>query len=190
MDLCVGLSILLPAFWVVFFVPAFYRVTFSATFDHLVSPYSEQTLDFHLPVCSKSKAVPLPSSLRQGEGEYGSYSFLTSAIDGVSGQRHALTALCPEERTPGTHWIGGYRKNPSPLLVIESRSPGRPVCSQTEYSSYRVVILTIIIILPTTFQRIYWYTIRVSAIKWPSSVVVKSLLYGSLFSNTTRVIIL
>jgi hypothetical protein len=47
------------------------------------------------------------------------------------------------------------------------------------YSSYRVVILTVNVILPTTFQHIYWYTIRVSAIKWPSSVVVKSLLYGA-----------
>jgi hypothetical protein len=30
----------------------------------------------------------------------------------------------------------------------------------------------------------YWYTQRVSAIKWSSSVAVKSLLYGSLFGNT------
>jgi hypothetical protein len=27
---------------------------------------------------------------------------------GVSGQRHALAALYPGERTPGTHWIGGW----------------------------------------------------------------------------------
>jgi hypothetical protein len=57
------------------------------------------------------------------------------------------------------------------------------------YSSYPVVILTINIILPTTFQHIYWYTICVSANKWPSSVVVKSLLYGSLFGNKMCVII-
>jgi hypothetical protein len=31
---------------------------------------------------------------------YSSYSFLTSALDGVSGQRHTPAALCPEERTP------------------------------------------------------------------------------------------
>jgi hypothetical protein len=29
----------------------------------------------------------------RGEVEYNSYSFLTSAVDGVSGQRHALAAL-------------------------------------------------------------------------------------------------
>jgi hypothetical protein len=35
-----------------------------------------------------------------GGGRYSSNS-LTSALDGVSGQRHG-------ERTPGTHWIGGW----------------------------------------------------------------------------------
>jgi hypothetical protein len=60
------------------------------------------------------------------------------------------------------------------------------ICTNLDY---RVVILTINIILPTTFQHIYWYTIRVSAITWPSSVTVKSLLYGSLFGNTMYVII-
>jgi hypothetical protein len=42
-----------------------------------------------------------------GRGD-SSYSFLTSELDGVSGQRHALAALYPRERTPGTHWIGGW----------------------------------------------------------------------------------
>jgi hypothetical protein len=27
---------------------------------------------------------------------------------GVSGQRHAPAALCPGERTPGTHFTGGW----------------------------------------------------------------------------------
>jgi hypothetical protein len=57
------------------------------------------------------------------------------------------------------------------------------------YSSYRIVILTINIILPPTFQHMYWYTILVSAIKWPSSMAVKSLLYGLLFGNKMCVII-
>jgi hypothetical protein len=38
----------------------------------------------------------------KGERSYKSYSFLTSALDGVSGQRHAPTGL-----TPGTHRTGG-----------------------------------------------------------------------------------
>jgi hypothetical protein len=62
---------------------------------------------------------------------------------GVSGQRQAPTALCPRERTPGTHCTGG-RVGPRagldtrvrgkihlPLPGIEPRSPGRPVRSQT-----------------------------------------------------------
>jgi hypothetical protein len=39
---------------------------------------------------------------------YNSYSFLTSALDGVIGQRHAPAALYSQERTPGTHWTGGW----------------------------------------------------------------------------------
>jgi len=47
----------------------------------------------------------------------------------VSSQLHAPTALPPKERTPGTHWIGGWvgpktgldtvvkRKIPSPFLA-------------------------------------------------------------------------
>jgi hypothetical protein len=43
---------------------------------------------------------------RRGERMYSSYSFMTSALDGVSGQRHAVAAFIPGERTHGTHWIG------------------------------------------------------------------------------------
>jgi hypothetical protein len=55
----------------------------------------------------------------------------------VSGQRHAPAALCPRERTPCTHCRGGW-VGPSagldtefPLPGIETRSPSRPVRSQT-----------------------------------------------------------
>jgi hypothetical protein len=34
--------------------------------------------------------------------------FLTSALVWGCGQLHAPAALPPEERTPGTHWIGGW----------------------------------------------------------------------------------
>jgi hypothetical protein len=33
---------------------------------------------------------------------------MTSALDGVSGQRHAPAAFTPWGRTPDTHWIGGW----------------------------------------------------------------------------------
>jgi hypothetical protein len=80
----------------------------------------------------------------QGERGYSSYSFLTAALDGDE-WCHALTALYPRERTPGTHCTGGWVgpragmgtevrvKNLLPLPGIETRSPGRPARSQTLY---------------------------------------------------------
>jgi hypothetical protein len=62
-----------------------------------------------------------------------SYSFLTSALDRVSGQRHALAATSPRGKDPGTHWTGGWiglragldtearGKNHFPLPRIELR---------------------------------------------------------------------
>jgi hypothetical protein len=43
------------------------------------------------------KTVPLPPCRCQGERSYSSYSFLTSAIEWVSGQRHAPAARYPRE---------------------------------------------------------------------------------------------
>jgi hypothetical protein len=90
---------------------------------------------------SKSKAVPLHAmEALWGERRYSSYSFTTSALDGVSGQHHAPAALYP--RYPFYRRLGGpqsrsghrgYRKNPLPRPGIEPRSPGRPVRSQTLY---------------------------------------------------------
>jgi hypothetical protein len=64
------------------------------------------------------------------KGRYSSYSFFTSALDGVSGQRHAPTAFYHPGNDPGTHCIGGWmalragrtkrlEKSPLPLPGIE-----------------------------------------------------------------------
>jgi hypothetical protein len=52
-------------------------------------------------------AVPLHATeaLGRGEGRYSSYSFLISALDRVSGQRHAPAALYP--RYPLDRRLGG-----------------------------------------------------------------------------------
>jgi hypothetical protein len=97
-------------------------------------------------VSKQSKAVPLHATeALGGDKRYSSYSFLTSELDGVSGQRHATAELCPGERTPGTHCTGGWvgpragldtearGKMLLPVPGIEPRSPGRPVRSQTLY---------------------------------------------------------
>jgi hypothetical protein len=81
-----------------------------------------------------------------GERMYSSYSFTTSALDGVSGQRHAPAALYPWGKDPPVPigqeagWvpepIWGQRveeKSSLPPPGIEPRLPGRPVRSQTLY---------------------------------------------------------
>jgi hypothetical protein len=78
----------------------------------------------------------------KGERSYSSYSVLTSELDGVSGQRHALAALYPRERCPGTHWIGswvglraglGTEARGKLLCLCRGSNLGRSVCSQTLY---------------------------------------------------------
>jgi hypothetical protein len=44
----------------------------------------------------------------EGESKGNSHLFLTSALDGASGQRHAPAALYLQEWTLGTHCIGGW----------------------------------------------------------------------------------
>jgi hypothetical protein len=53
---------------------------------------------------TKAKQSRYTSWRRLGERRYSSYSLLTSALDGVSGQRHAPAALCSGEMTPGNHF--------------------------------------------------------------------------------------
>jgi hypothetical protein len=69
----------------------------------------------------------------------------TSALDGVSGQRHDSAALYRGEGPPSTHRTGGWvgpragldteatGKILLLLLGIEPRSPGRPARGQTLY---------------------------------------------------------
>jgi len=74
-----------------------------------------------------------------GERRYSSYSLLTSALDGVIVRVTPRPRFTPEERTPATHWTGGWvdpragldteatGKILLPLQGIEPRSPGLPV---------------------------------------------------------------
>jgi hypothetical protein len=78
-----------------------------------------------------------------GGEEVSSYSFSTWALDGSewSASRPGR-AFNPRERTPGTHWTGGW-VGPRAGLDTESRgkilcprrgsNPGRPARSQTLY---------------------------------------------------------
>jgi hypothetical protein len=62
--------------------------------------------------------------------EFRAYSFLTSALDGVSGQHHAPAALYSRGKDPGyllDRWLNGpqswsgHRKKPLPMPGIEPR---------------------------------------------------------------------
>jgi hypothetical protein len=82
---------------------------------------------------------------RMGERRYSSYSFSTSALDGVSGQRHAPAALLSPEKEPPIHIVQEVGWAPEPVWTqrleeksfappgIEPRSPGRPARSQKLY---------------------------------------------------------
>jgi hypothetical protein len=54
-----------------------------------------------------------------GERSYGSFSFLTSALDGGEWLRHTPAAIYPRGRTPGTHLIGGWL---GPRAGLDTRS--------------------------------------------------------------------
>jgi len=58
----------------------------------------------------------------EGEYKYGSTLSLTSALDGVDGQRHAPVAL-PLGKRPGTHCIAGWV---GPRAGLDSCGKSRP----------------------------------------------------------------
>jgi hypothetical protein len=58
----------------------------------------------------------------QGERRYSSYSFTTSALDGVSGQRHAPAALYPGKGSPvPTGQEAGFVPEPVWALYLEEK---------------------------------------------------------------------
>jgi hypothetical protein len=81
---------------------------------------------------------------RLGGEENSSFSFLTSALDGVSGQRHAEAALYPGKGppvrivqeagwAPEQVWTQRLQEKFFASAGIEPRSLGRPVRSHTLY---------------------------------------------------------
>jgi hypothetical protein len=88
------------------------------------------------------EAVPLHTMEEQGERNFSSYSFMTSAVDGVSGQHNGpatLYLLGKDPRYPLDRRLGGPQNRSGHRLGKkyfvsdgpETRSPGGPVCSQT-----------------------------------------------------------
>jgi hypothetical protein len=73
----------------------------------------------------KQSSPPTSHGDAWGERRYSSYSFLTSAQMGVSGQRHASAALCPGERTPSNHCTGGWV---GPRAGLDTEARGKILC--------------------------------------------------------------
>jgi hypothetical protein len=81
--------------------------------------------------------------------EYSTYSLLTLALDG--GEWSAPGRDLPQERTPGTHWIGGWvglraclgtEARRKILCLCQESNPRHPVCSQTLYRLYPMFLIS------------------------------------------------
>jgi hypothetical protein len=87
----------------------------------------------------KGKAVPLHAMEALGGEEVdSSYSFSTSALDGgeLSASRSGR-AFTPGERTPGTHWTGGWV---GPRAGLDTEATGKILCPRRESNPDRRVV--------------------------------------------------
>jgi hypothetical protein len=73
-----------------------------------------------------------------GERRYSSYSFSTLALDGGewSASRPGR-AFTPGERTPGTHWTGGWV---GPTAGLDTEAGGKILCPRRESNPDRPVV--------------------------------------------------
>jgi hypothetical protein len=89
---------------------------------------------------------------------------LTSALDGVSGQRYARPRFTPRERIPGTHWTGGWvglRAGLEVLATGAAELTGRIYWHTSGMSAQGD---------PCT-DTIFWYTVRPHLLYSASSTV-------------------
>jgi hypothetical protein len=91
----------------------------------------------------KGKAVLLHAmEALEGRGYIAPYSFLTSALDGgewsASRPGHAFT---PGEKTPGTHWTGGWV---GPRAGLDTEDRGKILCPRRESNLDRPVVQPVV----------------------------------------------
>jgi hypothetical protein len=98
-------------------------------------------ISFHIPKILKTVPLLLMRALRRRASIALTHS-RPRQLDGVSGQHHAPAALYPEERTAGTHWIGGWVDLRDGLdteargeihCLCRGSNPVRPVCGHKLY---------------------------------------------------------
>jgi hypothetical protein len=75
------------------------------------------------------------------ERTYSSYLFLTSELEDGEWSAHALAALYPRERAPGTHWLGDL-VGPTSGLETEARGKIHCLCrgAKTERPVVQLVV--------------------------------------------------
>jgi hypothetical protein len=71
--------------------------------EEVLITYHRKRLSRHVRTSNKAKSSRYSHADDKRERNYSSYSFLTSALEGVSDQRRA-----PVPFTPGTHWIRSW----------------------------------------------------------------------------------
>jgi hypothetical protein len=102
----------------------------------------------------------------------------------VSGQHHAPAALYPGERTPGTHWTGGWvgpradldaKARRKILCLCRGLNPGRPVRSQTlywlSYPGYYILCINIKMDLRRMgCDDVHWILLTLGRFQWWTAV--------------------
>jgi hypothetical protein len=77
----------------------------------------------------------------RGGERYSSYSFTTSALDGVSGQHHAPAALYPGRKDPGTQFTGGWV---GPRAGLDTEARGKILCPCQRSNPDRPVVQPVV----------------------------------------------
>jgi hypothetical protein len=105
--------------------------------------YTVHIISIHLPgFCSYwnfSKAVPLHATW--GERSATPTHSWPRHYMGVSGQLHAPAALCPRERTPGTHCTGGWV---GLRAGLDTEARGKILCPCRGSNPYRPVVQSVV----------------------------------------------
>jgi hypothetical protein len=98
-------------------------------------------------VNKQSKAVPLHATQALGgSGGIAPTHSRPRHYMGWSGQRHAPAALCPRERTPGTHCTGGWV---GPGAGLDTETRGKILCPCRGSNPDRPVVQSVV-------KTLYW----------------------------------
>jgi hypothetical protein len=75
------------------------------------------------------------------ERRYSSYSFSISALDGEWSASRPGRAFTPGERTPGTHWTGGWV---GPRAGLDTEPRGKILCPRRDSNHDRLVVQPVV----------------------------------------------